>query len=101
MTTGNDALETINGCWIGFILAEKLGLNSRFFSRLTKDKPISLNKEIFIWSSGGLVLVRIPTEVSRLLRDSSYIATKIDDNDKTIYDHVFKITAGTKIGFWK
>ena len=101
MNFGEEILDTINGCWIGSDLARRLGLNSRFFSRFTQHKPKSLNDDISIQSTGGLVLVRIPVEISRLLNDNDYIITKIEDGDTTAYDHVFNITAGTKIGFWK
>ncbi len=96
-----DVIDIINGCWVGSDLARRLGLNSRFFSRFTHRKPKSLNRGIDIQSAGGLVLVRIPTEISQLLREDDHVVAKIEDGDETVFDHVFQITADTKIGFWQ
>ena len=86
MTINNtDMLDMINGCWIGSDLSRRLGLNSRFFSRFTHRKPKSLNNDISIQSTGGLVLVRIPADVSKLLRDESYVVSKIEDGNETIF----------------
>ncbi len=96
-----DMIDMINGCWIGSDLARRLGLNSRFFSRFTHRKPKSLHDGISIQSTGGLVLVRIPLEISKLLDDSRYVVSKIEHGDDTAFDHTFNITDDTKIGFWK
>lgn len=94
-------LDSINECWIGTELARELGLNSRFFSRLHREKPKSLSHGIEIRSTGGLVLVRVPSNISNIIRSKSYTAVKIESGDDTRYDHVFEITTETKVGFWK
>ena len=101
MKFDNSVIEMVNSCWIGTELARKLGLNSRFFSRFTKNRPKSLHDGILIQSTSGLILVRIPEDVSSLLRDGTYVVSKIEDGNESIFDYVFQITADTKIGFWK
>ncbi len=93
--------EMISQCWIGTELARALGLNSRYFSRLNTEKPASLNKEIAIQSTAGLVLVRIPEAANKILQSREYIASKITSDDTSEFEYVFNITADVKIGFWK
>ncbi|UFH59823.1 hypothetical protein [Sulfurovum mangrovi] len=97
----NSMMDMINQCWIGTELARELGLNSRFFARLHREKPKSLAHGIEIHSTGGLVLVRIPSEISNMIRSKAYTAVKIVSDDDTKYDHVFEITTETKVGFWR
>lgn len=97
----NSVIDMINQCWIGTELARELGLNSRFFSRLHREKPKSLTNGIEIRSTGGLVLVRVPSEVNKLILSKDYTAVRLDVDDDAEYDFVFQITAETKIGFWK
>ncbi len=97
-----DVIDMINASFIGSDLAKKIGLSSRFFSYIKRDKIKSLNNEIIIWLSGGLVMVRVPIHISKMIHDEDYIKFKImEDKDALLCDHVFKITKGTKIGFYK
>ena len=97
----NSVIDMINECWIGTELARELGLNSRFFSRLHREKPKSLTNGVEIRSTGGLVLVRVPSEVNKFIRSNDYTAVRVDGDDDIEYDFMFQITAETKIGFWK
>lgn len=97
----NNVMDMINQCWIGADLARQLGLNSRFFSRLHREKPKSLASDVEINSTGGLVLVRIPDHISNAVRSEQYTIVRIESGDDTKFDFVFEITAETKIGFWK
>lgn len=97
----DSVIEMVESCWIGTELARKLGLKSNFFSRFAHTKPKGLNPGIEIQKSAGLILVRVPVYVNRMLRDESYVAVKIDGDDDSVYDHVLQITAKTSVGFWK
>ena len=97
----SDALEIVEGCWIGTELARELGLNSRFFSRFRHRTPQSLNHEVQIHSTGGLVLVRIPNDISKMIRSKEYVVSRVEDDDISQYNKVFNLTSDTKIGFWK
>lgn len=97
----NTDIDMINQCWIGTELARELGLNSRFFARLHRERPKSLTNGVEIHSTGGLVLVRIPSNISNMIRLGNHTAVKIEVDDDTEYDFVFQITAETKIGFWR
>lgn len=98
---GELMIENIHSCWIGSELARRLGLNSRFFSRMTRNKPKSLSRDIYIQSTGGIVLVKIPNNISKMLRDGDYVAKKVEDENDDMFDYIFAITAETKIGLWK
>ena len=93
--------EDLAPYWIGTHLSRAFGLNSRFFSRLNKERPVSLNKEILIELRGGIVIVRIPKEFDNMLRAKGYVTTLVENGEEYLYDKILNITAETRIGFWR
>jgi hypothetical protein len=88
----------IDGCVVGSALAEKFGLNSRYFSH--NQDAESLNKGIKIMKFKHVLLVEVPYEARPYIKD--YVATPlsaVDDESKFAY--VLRLTNKMKIGFWK
>ncbi len=96
-----DIINTINGCWIGSDLARRVGLHRSYFSEVNRRRNKTLNPEIIINVVSGLTLVRVPDKFNSILRDDEYTATKVENGDTGLFDHVLKITSDTSIGFWK
>ena len=96
-----DTLNMIQNCWIATQLARELGLERRYFSRFSSSRAKSLSTDIKIQSTGGLVLVQIPSHVTEMINSKSYVISKIDKEDESKYSFVFQITSDTKIGFWR
>ncbi|MFT7880893.1 MAG: hypothetical protein ABXS91_10925, partial [Sulfurimonas sp.] len=97
----DSVMGIVENCWIGTELARKLGVENRFFSRFASSRPKSLNDQVEIYSTGGLVLVKIPTDVSEKIRSGEYVINRIAAGDDAKYDFVFGITCETRIGFWR
>jgi hypothetical protein len=87
----------LDGCVLGSVLANKFGLNARYFSQC---KAESLNSNIKIFNFKNVLLVELPLDVRPYLR--GYIATPLDVNDdESKYDYILSLTRKIKIGFWK
>ena len=88
----------MDGSVIGSELAKLFGLHTRYFSNI-KDSE-NVNKDIKIVKFKHVLLVDIPFEARKYIRD--YTATPLAINDdETEYDYVLPLTNKIKIGFWK
>ena len=88
----------MDGSVVGSELAKLFGLNSRYFSN--NKKTDSLNKDIKILNFNHVLLVEVPDEAKKYIKD--YTATPLAITaDESDYAYVFKLTNKIKIGFWK
>ena len=88
----------IDGCVVGSALAEKFGLNSRYFSH--NQDAETLNKSIKIMKFKHVLLVEVPHEARQYIKD--YVATPLSTgDDESKYEYVLPLTNKMKIGFWK
>lgn len=76
--------------------ARGLGLDSGYFK---KDKE-SIHGDIVVAKQCGMLFVKLPEYVMKLLRDG-YTGFKITcDEDIELSEHTFQLTSNTTIGFY-
>lgn len=93
--------DMVQECWIGTDLARRLGLKSNFFAQAHRDERITLKSGVTTKKMAGLVMVRLGSSDTKIIRDESYVAVKIESDDTYEYDHVLKLTNKTSIGFYR
>ena len=88
----------MDGSVIGSELAKLFGLNARYFSH-NKDAD-SLNKDIKIMKFKHVLLVEVPYEARKYIRECTATPLAIGA-DESEYEYVLPLTNKIKIGFWK
>ena len=87
----------LNGSLVANALAEYLGLDNRYFSRVREE---SLTDGVKLYKFKRVILVKLPKEVYELLKTHTAVVLTENDSEDD-YDYVFNLTSKTKIGFWK
>lgn len=84
--------------FISSYVAVRLGLKENYF-KLAFQRGYELNAELIL-EQDKYLFVKLPTEVLNKLNDL-YLCDKINKEDISDYDYVYKLSKNCLIGFWK